>query len=503
MASSYDENVGDTHPDSQPPLLTGSTSTFVGFADTTWDRDGFAFDLNALFAGDPSGHYLHVTLSTLGDAFSGLDMQWAIVQRNTWDQTAPITQDDQYVTNPNSLFGGIFNLGSNTGQPPPGSGPVANLTETIEIPLILNLLDSDSTQDDDPILIIDILSAGVFINNFSSMVRLDYRVDVEVGGGVNPIKTWTGFGTRAEKFDVHTATSPVIINAFEGEDFVWAGQRNDTAYGGNSRDIVIGDNGNDVLYGDTGANSAGAPDQLLGGGGNDICYGAAGNDYINGEWGNDKLYGGAANDLIYGGFGADVIAGGDGSDRLWGGSSPTPQGSWFGGPVVVQWNGTTGTAISPEAWTIAGEAQSTDASRDVISGGAGNDFLYGQGGNDLLIGGLGRDVMFGGQGSDVFDFNAVAETGKTPATRDVIRDFTHLVDDIDLSTIDAKVGVLGNQAFSFIGQGAFKGVKGQLHYRFEGPAKTIVEGDLNGDKKADFQIELTGHKLLTAGDFIL
>ncbi len=314
--------------------------------------------------------------------------------------------------------------------------------------------------------------------------------------------SYTGVGTRAEKFDVHTTTSPVVIKAVAGEDFVWAGQRNDTAFGGASRDIVIGDNGDDILYGDDGAASAGAADQLLGGGDNDTCYGAAGNDYINGEWGNDKLYGGAANDLIYGGLGTDVIAGGDGSDRLWGGSSPTPQGSWFGGPVVVQWNGTTGTAISPEAWTIAGEAQSTDASRDLISGGAGNDFLYGQGGNDVLIGGLGRDVMFGGQGSDVFDFNAVAETGKTPATRDVIRDFTHLVDDIDLSTIDAATGP-GNQKFAFIGHGAFKGVKGQLHYRFEGPAKTIVEGDINGDKQADFQIELTGHKLLTAGDFIL
>ena len=43
-----------------------------------------------------------------------------------------------------------------------------------------------------------------------------------------------------------------------------------------------------------------------------------------------------------------------------------------------------------------------------------------------------------------------------------------------------------------LGQGAFSGAKGELHYKFEGPAKTIVEGDVNGDKKTDFQIELTG-----------
>ncbi len=31
----------------------------------------------------------------------------------------------------------------------------------------------------------------------------------------------------------------------------------------------------------------------------------------------------------------------------------------------------------------------------------------------------------------------------------------------------------------------------------------MVEGDINGDKVADFQIELTGLKALTKGDFIL
>ncbi len=54
-----------------------------------------------------------------------------------------------------------------------------------------------------------------------------------------------------------------------------------------------------------------------------------------------------------------------------------------------------------------------------------------------------------------------------------------------------------------LGQGAFSGAKGELHYKFEGPAKTIVEGDVNGDRKTDFQIELAAHKLLVGGDFIL
>ncbi len=139
---------------------------------------------------------------------------------------------------------------------------------------------------------------------------------------------------------------------------------------------------------------------------------------------------------------------------------------------------------------------------DTLAGGLGSDTLLGASGFDRLIGGFGRDVMTGGGNRDVFDFNLVGETGKTLPTRDVIRDFSHAQgDDIDLSTIDAMTGA-GNQKFAFIGQGAFSGAKGELRYKFAGAA-TLVEGDVNGDKQADFQIELTGHKLLVQGDFIL
>ncbi len=111
-------------------------------------------------------------------------------------------------------------------------------------------------------------------------------------------------------------------------------------------------------------------------------------------------------------------------------------------------------------------------------------------------------MLSGGLAHDIFDFNAVGESGKTLPTRDRITDFQHLTDDIDLFHIDAKAGIAGNQAFSFIGTGAFAGAKGQLHYKFVGAA-TIVEGDVDGNKVADFQIELSGHKVLTREDFIL
>lgn len=143
---------------------------------------------------------------------------------------------------------------------------------------------------------------------------------------------------------------------------------------------------------------------------------------------------------------------------------------------------------------------------------AGNDTLLGGAGNDLLVGGAGRDVMTGGAGADRFDFNLTSETTNIAASRDVITDFTHnatlgLSDRIDLSTIDAN-GARAGDAFSWIGTAAFSGVAGQLHYRQENPAgtvndKTIVEGDIDGNRTVDFQIELTGVKALVAADFIL
>jgi Ca2+-binding RTX toxin-like protein len=113
--------------------------------------------------------------------------------------------------------------------------------------------------------------------------------------------------------------------------------------------------------------------------------------------------------------------------------------------------------------------------------------------------------MIGGAGRDIFDFNSIAET-RTGATRDVIVDFTHgnnvTGDDIDLRGIDAQAGVAGNQAFHFIGAQSFHHAKGELRYVKVGTS-VIVQGDLNGDAKADFEILVQHHTSLAAGDFLL
>ena len=81
-------------------------------------------------------------------------------------------------------------------------------------------------------------------------------------------------------------------------------------------------------------------------------------------------------------------------------------------------------------------------------------------------------------------------------------DFTIGEDQVGLSLIDANSIVDGNQLFDFIGNSAFNGTAGQLRMFFSG-GNTILEGDVNGNKAADFQIEFVGHLTFSDGDFVL
>jgi serralysin len=187
--------------------------------------------------------------------------------------------------------------------------------------------------------------------------------------------------------------------------------------------------------------------------------------YVYGGMGNDELIrwsGAAAGSSLYGEDGNDKLVGGNFADKLYGGDG-----------------------------------------QDTILGNGGEDFMYGGQSNDLLRGGLGQDNMWGGGGPDTFDFDALSETPTGAANRDIIRDFDHAeLDIIDLATIDAKAGVFGNQAFTFIGSQAFHDVKGELHF-LSASAYSVVQGDTNGDGVADFAIKVVGVSSLVAADFVL
>ena len=95
--------------------------------------------------------------------------------------------------------------------------------------------------------------------------------------------------------------------------------------------------------------------------------------------------------------------------------------------------------------------------------------------------------------------------GDTRLSSDIILDFAH-GDLIDLSQIDARETAFdfANDAFAFIGWAAFTGVAGQLHAVSSfATAVPLIEGDLNGDRIADFQLAVSGLRSFTASDFIL
>lgn len=137
---------------------------------------------------------------------------------------------------------------------------------------------------------------------------------------------------------------------------------------------------------------------------------------------------------------------------------------------------------------------------DVLLGLGGSDILRGGAGSDVLVGGGGRDTLLGGADADVFDFNVLGDSRKG-GQRDIVADFERGLDHIDLIDIDAKLGG-GDNAFKWIGKKDFHGRKGELHY-VKKAGYVIVEGDTNGDGRADFQIKVDSVSKLGGGDFIL
>ncbi|MFZ4687592.1 MAG: calcium-binding protein, partial [Hyphomonadaceae bacterium] len=112
--------------------------------------------------------------------------------------------------------------------------------------------------------------------------------------------------------------------------------------------------------------------------------------------------------------------------------------------------------------------------------------------------------MTGGTGSDVFAFGALADSG-VGIVRDQIIDFQSRTaagqiayDMIDLRSIDANTGTTGDQAFTFQGMGAFTRVAGQLRY-----GAGVLQGDVNGDGRADFELGLINVAALHLNDFML
>ncbi|MCX7073714.1 MAG: hypothetical protein QX193_01120 [Methylococcales bacterium] len=160
---------------------------------------------------------------------------------------------------------------------------------------------------------------------------------------------------------------------------------------------------------------------------------------------------------------------------------------------VVTWGGNARLGFGGDSSTVK------DLTGVIEFSDSNNRLLTGKATNDTLIGGLGLDTLTGGLGSDTFKFNNINETGITVTIQDIITDFNHSEGDkIDFSAIDANSALANDQAFNFVGSANFTKQAGELHF-----TKGILEGDTNGDAKADFSIKLNGVTDLVSADFVL
>lgn len=266
---------------------------------------------------------------------------------------------------------------------------------------------------------------------------------------------------------------------------------------------------------------------------NEILIGTSAAERLQGNAGNDSLDGKAGADTLIGGAGVDTVSGGTGNDTYV--VNITVAGAL---EDVVRETSTLATEIDTVnllgvstntsavtlslATAVLRNIEHLDASRtessllnltgnavankltgnaanNVLKGGAGNDILIGKAGNDTLIGGAGKDVLTGGVGNDVFDFDTLAQSGLTNATRDVITDFVSGQDKIDLSTLDANAVLAGNQAFTgLIGANVAFSQAGQLKL-----VSGVLYGNTDADVAAEFSIALTGITTLVNTDFVL
>ncbi len=275
--------------------------------------------------------------------------------------------------------------------------------------------------------------------------------------------------------------------------------------------------GNDALQGDDGDNIV----DLLAG--DDFFFADDGDDSVLGNTGDDTLQGGPDNDTLNGGPGADELDGGDGIDTA-------DYGDALGRVLVDLQNDVRGAGFARffDEGAAAGDTFISienvigsdfadnlrgDANDNVLEGGAVSDRLYGRAGDDTLDGGTGVDALYGNLGADVmtggpdlrgdrFIYFSMNETGVGAGNRDIITDFQTGLDRIEIRRFDADTTQGGRQGFDFVADAAFTNTAGELRYEQTG-GNTIVQGDVNGDGLADFEIELTGIINLVEGDFFI
>lgn len=373
------------------------------------------------------------------------------------------------------------------------------------------------------------------------------------------------FNGDANDNTINGGTGNDIINGLGGNDTLYGHGGNDRLDGGTGTDTMYGGIGNDIYTVDNVGDSVneysgegtdtvrttltsytlGAyvekltfigsgsftgtgnseNNEIVGGGSSDTIYGHDGYDVLWGSGGNDYLYGGADGDLLSGDSGADYMEGNDGDDvyiidnvndvvveqanegidGVYVGLSSYTLLSEFEDLNYNLWTGNfVGTGNELDNRIYGGSGNDTLSGldgNDQLTGSYGDDTLDGGDGNDVLIGERGADILTGGASADTFQIGSHLDSGLGSAA-DTITDFESGIDLIDLAAMDADTTNPGDDSFTFIDDAPFTNTPGQLRAEIVG-SQTVIQGDINGDGTADFEIYVDGAPLLASSDFVL
>lgn len=325
-------------------------------------------------------------------------------------------------------------------------------------------------------------------------------------------------GTADDNSLTGTSSSESIYG-FDGDDTIDGGFGTDKMFGGRGNDTYIVGSQSETVSEKPGEGtdtirtavsySLEDTDGTLGNGGNVENLELTGNAKINGTGNalNNVLTGNSAVNTLTGGRGNDRLDGGGAADVLIGGAGKDTYVVDETAETVKELaDGGKDTVLSSVSFTLGANVENlvlTGSAAIDAKGNGGVNVITGNGKANVITGGGGGDVLTGGVGGDTFDFNSANESIGAN-THDLIKDFKPLTDQIDLSAIDADVTGGGNQAFTFLDvlNSVFSGTPGELRFVTSGN-NTMIEGNIDSDKVAEFQIELTGNIALAIADFIL
>ena len=297
-----------------------------------------------------------------------------------------------------------------------------------------------------------------------------------------------------------------VLNGLDGDDTLVGGLGNDIYYVDSALDVVTEarGEGEDTVYASVNyalTNTSWVDDLVLiegsearGAIGNDIFNTITGNtlnNFLNGLGGNDTLYGRDGNDTLIGGTGKDQMIGGAGDDIYYVDNKDD---------YAVEANGEGNDIVRASVSYSLSNSQYVetlilDGRQDLNARGNNIDnVIVGNTGNNVIEGRRGGDIMTGGGGDDTFVWTATNESFGSNTDR--ITDLSSKGDTLDLSAIDADLGLAGDQ--DFVLTSAFTNQAGQMVFSYNaGADMTTLLLDVNGDSTADMRIlfngDQTGH----------